>query len=82
MTEPKITVVIVTDTPQLHNPEIQSGIRNKEEATSWAKKRGYLTVYLFQKRERIYADKLSMPVHAAAKSIEQKSRQLLQEAES
>jgi len=73
----KINVIIVTEVPQFVNPQLQSGIRNKEEAAAWAEKNGFSTVYLLAKRERIYADRLTVRVDAQAKQIERKSRKLL-----
>lgn len=77
----KVNVVIVTDVPQLSNPEIQQGIRDKAEAESWATARGYSTVYLLLKRQRVYADRLTIAVHAQAKALERKSVQLVRDAE-
>lgn len=47
----------VTEAPAIGKPQMQQGIRSKEEAESWAKRNGYAEVYLFKKHERVYADK-------------------------
>lgn len=49
----------VKEAPAIGKPEMQQGIRTREEAESWAKKNGYTVVYFFKKHERVYADRLS-----------------------
>ena len=49
----------VTEAPAIGKPQMQQGIRSKEEAENWAKRNGYAEVYLFKKHERVYADRLS-----------------------
>jgi len=52
----------VTEAPAIGKPQMQQGIRSKEEAENWAKRNGYAEVYLFKKHERVYADKTSRQV--------------------
>ena len=80
MLKTKIQVVPVTEPPAIGKPQMMSGIRSKEAAQSWAAKNGYPTVYWFQKRERVYADKLSR-IDTTALTIQQKSQDLLQLSE-
>ena len=49
----------VHEAPAIGKPQMQQGIRSKEEAENWAKRNGYAEVYLFKKHERVYADRLS-----------------------
>ena len=77
----KVNVLIVSDVPQLSMPDIQQGIRDKAEAESWALKRGYGTVYLLLKKQRVYADRTSVRVDAQARKIEAQSRGLVKNAE-
>ncbi len=72
----KIEVVIVHYPPAIGKPEMMQGIRTREDAASWAVKRGYKTVYYLKNRQRVYADKTSR-IDTQAGIIEQKSNVLL-----
>lgn len=76
----KVNVVIITRAPILANPAIQKGIRNKVEAEAWGAKNGHTTVWLWQAREMVYADRLRAPVHEQAKQIERQSERLVRSA--
>jgi hypothetical protein len=76
-----IKVTPVTFAPRLITPEIVSGIRDKAAAEAWAKKHGYATVYFFAKKQRVYAERLTVRVDEKAEQIEQASEELLKCAE-
>jgi hypothetical protein len=77
----KVNVVIVKFPPAIGKPEMMGGIRSKEEVVNWAEKNGYATVYFFQSRQRVYADKLTKDVATLAKQVQTKSNHLVQIAE-
>lgn len=52
-----IRVEIVNEAPGIGKPQMQQGIRSKEEAKNWAEKNGYKVVYFWLSRQRVYADK-------------------------
>lgn len=77
----KVNVVLVTSAPAIGKPEMLTGIRTRESAATWGARRGYATVYFWQQRERVYADKLTKAVDVLANEVETKSGRLLQLAE-
>ena len=76
-----VNVQIVKEAPAIGKPQMQGGIRSKEEASNWAKKNGYSVVYLWLSRQRVYADKLSKQVDVLAEQVQTKSDHLVQLAE-
>jgi hypothetical protein len=76
-----VNVQIVKEPPAIGKPQMQGGIRSKEEAVNWALKNGYSTVYLLLSRQRVYADKLQKDVAVLAQQVQNKSDHLVQLAE-
>lgn len=77
----KVKVESVTEAPAIGKPEMQSGIRTKEEAESWGEKNGYTQVFFWKARERVYADKLTKRVDVLAQQLQTKSGRLVSFAE-
>ena len=77
----KVKVFIVKETPLLTSPDICSAIRDETAARAWGEKHGYPQVYFNHHKQRVWADKPSIRVDSQAKQIEQKSRRLVELAE-
>lgn len=77
----KVIVHEVKEAPAIGKPEMMGDIRSKEAAGFWAIKNGYMVVYWWRARERVYADKLTKAVDVLAKQVETKSGRLLEMAE-
>jgi len=77
----KIKVIEVQSAPALKNPAMLSGIRDKAAAETWGEKNGYPTVYFIAKKQRVYAEKLTIRVDDKARKIEQASVELTIRAE-
>jgi hypothetical protein len=78
----KVKVVEVKAPPQMKNPAIQQGIRDKTAAESWGTKNGHAMVYYLSKKQRVYAERLKTRVDQVAERIEERSAQVVLFAES
>ncbi len=74
-----VLVQVVSSAPAIAKVEMLGGIRDKTEAAAWANKNGYATVYFWQSRQRVYADKLTKRVDVLAKQIQSKADHLVRE---
>lgn len=78
----KTKVIEVKQAPNMTNPNIQQGIRDKTAAQNWGEKNGHAFVYYLPRKQKVYAERLLQKVDEQAQEIEQKSEQLLMFAES
>jgi len=77
----KTNLIVVKGPPNLKNPEIVSGFRDKASVKIWAEARGYATVYYLEKKQRVYVEKMLVRVDEVAQGIERQSIDLLTVAE-
>jgi hypothetical protein len=77
----KTIVIEIKQIPNLLQPEMCSGVRDKKSAESWGEKHGYATVYFMARKERVYAEKLLKRVDVKAGEIETASAELVVMAE-
>lgn len=75
-------VIEVKQAPNMPNPFIQQGIRDKAAAEAWGQKNGHAFVYYLPRKQKVYAARLLQKVDEQAQEIEKKSEQLLMFAES
>jgi len=75
-------VIEVKQAPNMLNPFIQQGIRDKAAAETWGEKNGHAFVYYLPRKQKVYVERLLQKVDEQAQEIEQKSAQLLMFAES
>lgn len=69
MTTKKPQVILVNVPPQINNPFIQQGIRDKEAAEHLAVKHGYKIIYYLAKKQKVYAERI-VPVTAPNQELE------------
>ena len=63
--------------PEIRKPAMQQGIRDRAGAQAWAEKHGYPVVYFMTKKQRVYAERLTVRVDLQAQALEQASHALL-----
>ena len=76
-----VQVIEIKEPPQLKNPIILQGIRDKEAARIWGEKHGHAIVYFMTKKQRVYAERLQTQINQQARKIEQASQRLVEKAE-
>jgi len=80
MANKKTRVIEVKQAPQLTDPAMISGIRDRAAAEAWGEKHGYVTVYFLAGRQRVYAERMQAVVEQAA-DLEEWSDELVAFAE-
>jgi len=56
-------VIEVKEPPQLGDPTILQGIRDKAAAQNWGEKNGHAIVYFMAKKQKVYAERLPVKVN-------------------
>lgn len=79
--KPVTKVIEIKEPPQLKKAAIQQGIRDKAAAENWGRKNGYTIVYFMPKKQKVYAERLTMRVDAQAKEIERQMDELREQLE-